>query len=186
MNRLLRPSIYERARVTIEEVQRLRQPTVLDIGSGSGVNALAFLDNGAASVVGLDFAPEMLSLARQRAAEGPYRDRASFEEADFNTWNPRGETFDVVAALGVFDYVAEAESFWKKMLDVSRRVAIASFPRYGARGMIRKVRYTMMSCPLFLFEEDQPRRWTAGRSDFRLEIPYRDASVFVAVARRTS
>ncbi|MGH2724862.1 MAG: SAM-dependent methyltransferase [Actinomycetota bacterium] len=183
LNRLFRRAIFERSKVLIREVQRLGAPTLLDVGCGSGVNSLAALEAGAAFARGVDMAPAMVKLSLQRAAEAGLSERCRFEQADFTGWST-DETFDIVAALGVFDYVAQAEAFFSKLASVGRSSVVASFPGRGYRGRIRKVRYAVRRFPLFLYDEGQVRSWArrAGLTDF--EVPFRDASGFVAIARR--
>lgn len=183
VNRVFRPNIYLRAKVVVDEVQRLGQPSVLDVGSGSGANSLAFAAAGATNVVGVDFAEPMLELARKRAASDPYGSSCHFERGDFTTWDPRDQA-DIVAALGVFDYVENARDFWSKMLRSAKRSAIASFPSPRLRGWIRKVRYNLKGCPLFLYDERDVERWTRDEGWVEFEVPQRNSSGFTVVARR--
>jgi len=183
INRLFRPGIYIRASVVLDEIKRLGAPTVLDVGSGSGANSVAFAAAGAAKVTGIDFAEPMLELARKRAAQDPLGRNCHFERADFSTWVPT-ESFDVVAALGVFDYVEDAQVFWAKMLKTAGRVAVASFPSPRLRGWIRKVRYNLKGCPLFLYDEADVERWTRSEGWPEFEVAHRNSSGFTAVARR--
>lgn len=182
-NRIFRRAIYARTAVMVEEVARLPSPSVLDVGSGTGVNSFDALRRGARNVVGLDLAPSMVAMARQGAAEQGLSDRCHFQEGDFLTW-PESQRFDVVAALGVFDYVDEAEGFLRKMCRIAEKSVVASFPGRGIRGKVRKVRYEMRGCPLFLFDEEQVRAWALAEGYRDILFPFRDSSGFVLVARR--
>ncbi len=57
--------------------------TVLDIGCGSGVLAIAAIMLGARSAAGIDVDPDALENARENAALNAVGDRVSFEEGDF-------------------------------------------------------------------------------------------------------
>lgn len=182
-NRILRRAIYARSAVMAEETARLPSPTVLDVGSGTGVNAFAALERGARHVLGVDLATTMVEMARQGAIEHGVADRCEFKEGDFTTW-PEDQRFDLVTALGVFDYVGDAEAFLRKMCRLADRSVVASFPGRGVRGRIRQVRYEMRGCPLFLFEENQVRDWVAKEGFTDVLVPFKDSSGFVLVARR--
>ena len=57
--------------------------TVLDIGCGSGVLAIAAVKLGARSAMGIDIDPDALENARENAALNDIDDRVRFEEGDF-------------------------------------------------------------------------------------------------------
>ena len=69
--------------------------TVLDIGCGSGVLAIAGVKLGARSAVGIDIDPDALENARANAALNDVDDRATFELGDFRDMSHHG---DVVLA----------------------------------------------------------------------------------------
>jgi ribosomal protein L11 methyltransferase len=73
----------------------LRDSTVLDIGCGSGVLAIAAVKLGARSAVGIDNDPDALDNARENAALNDMRERVQFEEGDFRGM---AHTADVVVA----------------------------------------------------------------------------------------
>jgi 2-polyprenyl-3-methyl-5-hydroxy-6-metoxy-1,4-benzoquinol methylase len=183
LNSVLRPGIFERSKVLLREVERLEKPTLLDVGSGSGVNALAALEAGASFAVGVDVAPQMVDLSRERAVEAGLIDRCRFEQADFMEW-PNDERYDIVTALGVFDYVADWREFFRKMAAKSLSSVVASFPGTGYRGRIRKVRYQLRDCPLFLYDLPQVTAFAREAGLPEIEVPFKDSTGFVVVARR--
>lgn len=182
-NRVLRRAMYARSEVLVEEVRRLPSPTLLDVGSGTGVNTFAALKAGASNALGLDLAATMVSMAKQGAQEEGLTDRCQFDEGDFMEL-PEDRHFDVVAALGVFDYVRESDVFLRKMCRVANRTVVASFPGRGFRGQFRRIRYEAQNCPLFLFTEDDVRSWASAEGFSDISFPFRDSSGFVLVARR--
>ncbi len=93
---------------------------VLDVGCGPGRQVAAAAARGASQVVGVDPAPQMLALAREAT-----RDIESVElhagGVDAIEARP---AFDIVWALGVFDYVDDGESLLAAMAARSRVIAV--------------------------------------------------------------
>ena len=117
--------------------------TLLDVGCGSGRFDIALVQDGATRAVGIDFAPKMIEIAEREAQAAGVADRCSFEVAEFLDYKPT-EKFDVVLAIGYFDYVKDAEAHLKKMLEVARVRVFASFPkRMEWRVPMRKARFAL-------------------------------------------
>jgi len=115
-DKYFRKAVYLRTAVALKTIQEYPGCTVLDIGSGPGVNSVAWLRNSKASrLVGMDFAQTMNDYARQHAAEEGLSNRCEFIEGDFRTYDFGNTKYDVSVAVGVFDYTADAESFIKTM-----------------------------------------------------------------------
>jgi ribosomal protein L11 methyltransferase len=72
-------------RLTLKALQDvpLDNRTVLDIGCGSGVLAIAAVKLGAQSAVGIDIDPDALENAKDNAALNEMGDRVRYEEGDF-------------------------------------------------------------------------------------------------------
>ena len=83
-------------RLCLELMQEidLRDRRVIDVGTGSGVLAIAALRLGARSVVGVDNDPDALQNARENADRNGVR--VEFAEADLEAW--RTEPADLVVA----------------------------------------------------------------------------------------
>jgi 2-polyprenyl-3-methyl-5-hydroxy-6-metoxy-1,4-benzoquinol methylase len=137
-NAIFRRAIFERIRLAAEEIRQLPNATVLDVGCGSGRTTIPLALAGAEHVTGIDFAPQMLDLAREAAKTAGVDKRCSCVLGDFMTDAPGGP-FDFVTALGVFDYVDEPVSFLRRMLELSRRSAMFSVPKPSlVRANLRK------------------------------------------------
>ena len=67
LDRNFRRDMYERYRLTFETCGNITGKSVLDVGCGSGRYSIEFAKRGAVSVVGIDFAPNMLTLASHYA-----------------------------------------------------------------------------------------------------------------------
>jgi 2-polyprenyl-3-methyl-5-hydroxy-6-metoxy-1,4-benzoquinol methylase len=126
-DKLSRRTVVRRLDFVLTEAARLKPATVLDVGCGAGRFAVPLAERGA-RVVGLDVAEEMVALAKRRAAEAGVGARCEFLAEDFLSWSP-GERFDLSLAVGVFDYLAEAEPLLEKMASETKGTLVASFPR---------------------------------------------------------
>lgn len=166
LNRWLRKAIYERFAATFEHSEPLAGKSVLDIGCGSGRYAVEFAKRGAARVLGVDYAKGMLALAGEYAKAEGVADRCEFRDGDFTTVT-MDEMFDVVIAIGVFDYQSNPREFMARMRDRTRPggTVIASFPgRNLIRMPLRKFRYWLDDCPVLFYREEEVRALGAGFS----------------------
>ena len=154
-DRAFRQSIYLRAAVAFDVCRSLESPSVLDIGSGPGVNSVALAKKaGARRVTGIDFASNMIELAQAYADAEGISDKCEFITGDFMTHPFAPAGFDLVIALGVFDYIGESEAFFKKVRTVARKAVVASWPENGLRMALRRMRY---SCPVHHYTEKRVR-----------------------------
>jgi SAM-dependent methyltransferase len=148
--KLLRPGLFRRRQLAADTVGSYQSPRVLDVGCGSGRIAEFVLEAGAAAYMGVDFSEPMISLAEQRLAR--YGDRVELSVADFLE-APLEGPFDVVLALGLFDYLPNASQFSDKMgaLTAPGGCIVGSFPTWSLlKGPVRKVRYEWIGdCPIF-------------------------------------
>src|SRR5579884_356355 len=103
--RLLRPGLFRRRELAVETVRAYSEPSVLDVGCGSGRIGEFVLDAGAAAYLGVDFSEPMIELASRRLAR--FEDRIELVCGDFLEV-PIARSFDVVLALGLFDYLPNA------------------------------------------------------------------------------
>jgi 2-polyprenyl-3-methyl-5-hydroxy-6-metoxy-1,4-benzoquinol methylase len=157
LNRTLRKAIYERFAITFEQSEPIAGKTVLDIGCGSGRYAVEFAKRGAARVVGVDYAPGMLALAREYAAASGAASRCEFVQGDFTT-QVINQRFDLAIAIGVFDYQGKPVEFMRKMVEHCSGRIIATFPgRSLIRMPLRKFRYWLGNCPVLFYREQEVR-----------------------------
>ena len=150
-DRIFRKGVYERQAIAVEACREIPNARVLDIGSGPGVNSVSLIRNGGAShVFGIDFAQHMIDYATQTAREEGEADKCTFVLGDVLTYNFNGLSFDYSCALGVFDYIADAQALVTRMSELSSKSFMASWPENGVRMALRRYRYT---CPLFHYDE---------------------------------
>ena len=166
-DKLLRKAVYTRTAVTLKVIKECGKCTVLDIGSGPGVNSVTWLKNSEVTqLLGIDFAENMNEYARKNAENEGVAARCKFVEGDFLTYN-FNEKYDVSAAMGVSDYVKEMDVFLKKMDAVSNKAFVVSWPLNGLRMALRRYRYT---CPVYHYNEADVRRLHEGLNIKSLEI----------------
>lgn len=167
-DKVFRKGIFTRVAVALKTCRSLDNPTVLDIGSGPGINSVTLLKNSSAtSVLGIDFAPSMIEYANRHAESENVADQCEFIVGDFLDHDFDLVVFDLSIALGVLDYVEDAATFLKKMSDVSEKVFVVSWPENGVRMMLRNYRY---DCPLYHYTEADLRRLHDGCNVSKLEI----------------
>ena len=152
-DKLLRKAVYYRMAVAAEVCAELHAPTVLDIGCGSGHVAQHLLTHaGASHVTGIDFSSSMLALARDLLAQNHLTERTRLIEGDIFEKDLAVGGFDLVIALGVFDYVATAGELWNRMVGLAKNAIVASFPAPDfPRANLRRFRYGLRGCPVYFY-----------------------------------
>lgn len=150
-NRIFRKAVYLRRDQTMELAKRYGCWSVLEVGCGSGQNAVWFVRNGADRVTGVDISGEMVDKATKLAALAGVSDQCVFQHNDFLSM-AEGPRFDLVVAVGVFDYVEDSRTFLTHMTKFADRVVYVSFPGWNLiRSPLRKIRYALRGCPTHFY-----------------------------------
>jgi SAM-dependent methyltransferase len=154
--RTVRPGLLRRREFALDVVREHSEPRVLDVGGGSARVGELALEAGAGEYVNVDLAQEMLDLAARRLER--FGDKVKLVRGDFLT-APLDGKFDVVMALGYFDYQEAADQHVRRMREVCSGSAVASFPRWNwIKGPVRKVRYEVINnCPIFDYTQRELR-----------------------------
>jgi hypothetical protein len=106
-----------------------------------------------ADVTGLDFAPEMLKMAGQLVERDGVADRCKFVLSDVLDWKT-SEVFDLVIAIGFWDYVADPMGRLQVIRKLTGRSFLSAWPRAGTMRMaIRKVRLKVAGCPVYFWHQ---------------------------------
>jgi SAM-dependent methyltransferase len=155
LDRTFRRDIYERFDWVMRTSGDVRGKTIADIGCGSGRFVAEFAKRGAARVVGIDVAPNMLKLADELTRDTGVRDRCDFIHADIVDWT-RPDTFDITIAIGFWDYIADPSGRLKIIRGMTRERFLSAWPRYWTWRMpVRKVRLGIQGCPVYFFRRPQ-------------------------------
>ena len=134
--------------VEIVENGELSKTTVLDVGCGTGENALYFAQNGF-SVVGIDLSTRAISRAKEKAVERKLK--VDFRVANALSLDYAHENFDNAIDSGLFHTFNDADRI--------------SFAREIARVLAANGRYFMLC-----FSDKEPTNWGGPRRITKEEI----------------
>lgn len=174
--------VRKRFDLTLQRLAPLAGRSVLDVGCGSGRYCVAYAQRGATRVVGVDFAPEMIRLAEAHAQRAGVADRCRFEVTSFPESAPAGP-FDASTAMGYFDYVRDPVPSLARMRELTTGTIVLSFPKAREwRVPVRRLRFRLAGCPLFLYSAGQVQRLLAAAQITRYEVVSLDRD-YVIVAQ---
>jgi len=159
VNKMFRRDIYERYALTLEHLKRVNAKSILDVGVGGARYAQGYVDFGLERFVGVDISRTMLDFAKEHVKHLDNHEQIfEFVLSDINVFETH-ERFDVVVAMGFFDYISNTQTILQKLRALCKHSLIASFPsRSIYRTPIRKLRYRFKKCPVFFFDRDQIMR----------------------------
>lgn len=187
LTRLLRPGLFRRRQLAADTVRGYARPRVLDVGCGSGRIGEFALQSGASRYLGIDFAEPMIDLARVRLER--FSARVELVVADFLEAPIEG-SFDVILALGLFDYLPEPHRFSRKMSELCAEggCLVASFPTWSlSKGPIRKLRYEWIgNCPIFNYSRRELELMLGASGFARVEIFSPSRNGYLVRAHRSS
>jgi SAM-dependent methyltransferase len=185
--RTLRPGLFRRRKLAVDTVAEYDAPRVLDVGCGSGrIGEFVLEEAGAQHYVGVDFSAPMIELARARL-EHRFGDRTELVVDDFLTASLTGP-FEVILAVGLFDYLPEPHRFSRRMFDLTAPggCVVGSFPTWSLiKGPARKVRYEWLgNCPIFDYSRRELELMFGASGFGRVEIHSPGRSGFLVRAFR--
>ena len=146
--------------------------TVLDLGCGPGKQVIKAVQNGASLAVGVDAAPEMLQFARQEAKTAGVENEVEFHLSDIFSYQD-DRVFDIIWALGVFDYVPDPDRLVRIMAKLSNGIVAASFRRIWVfRFPFRKLVYCLRKSPAYFYSAGRVRAIFErnGLTDVKVEV----------------
>jgi 2-polyprenyl-3-methyl-5-hydroxy-6-metoxy-1,4-benzoquinol methylase len=184
VDRNFRSDVFERYRLTFEEMGDCGGKTLLDVGCGSGPYCVEAARRGCTRAVGFDMAPGMIELASQRANHMGVAGACEFRVGTFPKDAPDG-VFDYAIAMGVMDYVDPPVEFVRGLRKCAKTAMVSVPTPHWFRTPVRKIRYKLKKCPVFFYTRQQVEDMfrQAGFEDIRiLKIPGAGMDFFV-VAR---
>jgi SAM-dependent methyltransferase len=154
LDRWLRRDMYGRFEWVMRHAADVRGKRICDIGCGSGRFVSALAKKGA-FVTGLDFAPNMLDLARNLVVSEGVAANCQFVLSDVLDWKT-SEQFDLVIAIGFWDYVADPLPRLKVIRSFTTGTFLSAWPRANTtRSIIRRARLKLAGCPVYFWRPDQ-------------------------------
>jgi SAM-dependent methyltransferase len=183
--RVLRPGLFRRRQLSVDTVSSYDAPRVLDVGCGSGRIGEFVLEAGASHYVGVDFSAPMIDLSRARLDR--FADRTQLIVDDFLAARLDGP-FDVILAIGLFDYLPDPHRFSRRMFELTGPggCVVGSFPTWSwLKGPARKVRYEWVGdCPIFNYSRRELELMFGASGFDRVEIASPGHSGFLVRAYR--
>ncbi len=184
--RTLRPGLFRRRKLAVDSVRAYDAPRVLDVGCGSGRIGEFVLEAGASHYVGVDFSEPMIALSRERLER--FAAQTQLIVDDFLT-APLEGPFEVILAVGLFDYLPEPHLFSRRMFELCAPggCVVGSFPTWSlVKGPVRKVRYEWIgNCPIFNYSHRELELMFGASGFTRVEIASPGRSGYLVRAYRT-
>ena len=186
VDKFFRQVVKDRFDLTFREITELDGKSILDVGCGSGRYALEFARRGANRIIGIDYAQEMIELAKGYAENTKENASCRFVCGDFADYDFR-EQFDCAVAMGFFDYLKDPSSYLAKMKSLTRSEIIASFPkRWTFRSVIRKTRLFLAGCPVYFYSKREIEELLRQNqiSEYRIFDLSRDLIIIAQISQR--
>src|SRR5687768_15701123 len=173
--------VQRRLELNVEKLQPLAGKKILDVGCGSGRFCIAFAQNGAGKVIGIDFAKAMIEIAEKLAKEAGVAEKCEFITGGFPEAVPEGEApFDACTANGFFDYIEDPVPLITRMRELTTGLLIMSFPKAVEwRVPVRRLRFWLKGTPLFLYREAEVRDILARSGIEKYELLHLDRDYLV-------
>ena len=151
--------VQKRLEINVERLKPFAGKKILDVGCGSGRFCIAFAQNGAEKVIGVDFARGMIEIADKLATEAGLAEKCEFVVGGFpEAISPDEAPFDACTGNGFFDYIEDPVPIITKMRELTKGKLIMSFPKaVEFRVPLRRFRFWLKGTPLFLYKEAQTR-----------------------------
>lgn len=160
LTRLFSPTslfLQARRKKVLELIGKFKDKNILDVGCGSGIFMLEFINRGA-RVTGVDYSKRMIELASQLLEKYQIEKKLyKLKIARASKLNLKEKSYDVILATGLTDYIPLDET--KKFIEQSSKllgkkgIIVISFPStespfsFLRRGLGLKIRQNLFHLP---------------------------------------
>ena len=122
------------ARVLANMIGRIKDRSIIDVGTGAGRAAL-LLARGGARVTAVDASEEMLDIARRRAAEEGLA--IDFRRGDVHALEFEEGEFDVAVCLRVLMHAPDWRRAMRELCRVAERLVIFDYPSAASAAIVQ-------------------------------------------------
>lgn len=123
-------------RVLANMIGRIKDRTIIDVGTGAGRAAL-MLALGGAKVTAVDASEEMLEVARRRAADSGVK--VNFQRGDAHALKFGDRTFDAAVCLRVLMHAPDWRQCMRELCRVAERLVIFDYPSATSAAMLHSL-----------------------------------------------
>jgi ubiquinone/menaquinone biosynthesis C-methylase UbiE len=167
----LRKEMRIRFEKTFEALAPMQGRSLLDAGCGGGRYAIPAAKAGASKVLGIDFSPSMLDLARQKATAEGVGNVCRFDLGDLLTYPVAEKSFDYAIAIGFFDYQQDPEAALRALARAAKRRVFVTLPkRWHVLTPQRYLRYTLFRCYIRFYSRPEVERLAAAMKPCKVTI----------------
>jgi len=157
IDKVFRKNMAERFNLTLQECKNVDGKKILDVGCGPGRMAIKLARRGA-NVTGIDFSKNMLQMASTMAKKLDVENNCEFIHDNFLSHNFT-EKFEILIALGFFDYTKDPTPYLKKMKSLMREKCIFSFPsKFAFQVPLRMIWLKARKFPVYLYTKKEIKR----------------------------
>jgi predicted TPR repeat methyltransferase len=152
LNLFFRQGMKRRYEYVLDIIREYKIRTVLDVGCGPGIHDIEIANKFNCDVTGIDFSEQMIELANLNLSTSGDQN-CKFIISELSAYSS-SQKYDLVFALGVFEYIENLEDAICMSLKLSRSHIIFSLPvKFDFWMPQRYFRYKLRNCPLFFYSK---------------------------------
>jgi ubiquinone/menaquinone biosynthesis C-methylase UbiE len=160
----------EQKRVLANMIGRIRERTILDVGTGFGRTAIT-LAGGAAFVTAIDSSEALLAEARRRAADQVVK--VNFIKGDAHALDFKARSFDAVVCLGVLLNARDWRQCLAEACRVADRLVVFDYPSSSSAAVIHAALRRLVGRTGYRVLSRRQVAQALARSQFRVRSVHR-------------